>query len=88
MIWYPVMAKLDLTTLLQQLEDHAIPGILQTEFCLYPDDNPSGLNGSGLLFINPPWQLDTQLAGLLPWLWHALTSDGGGRYKVEWLTAG
>ena len=53
------MPKIDLTPLLQQLENHAIRKILQTELCLYPDDNPAGLNGCGLLIINPPWQCDS-----------------------------
>jgi hypothetical protein len=36
-------------------------------------DNPLGMNGSGLLIINPPWQLDEIIQGLLPWLWQALS---------------
>ena len=28
-----------------------------------------GLNGSGMLVVNPPYQLDEQLRASLPWRW-------------------
>jgi 23S rRNA (adenine2030-N6)-methyltransferase len=84
-IWYPIMPKVAVAPLRRQLQNHAISKILQTELCLYPDDNPTGLNGSGLLIINPPWQCDEQLTKLLPWLWRTLSDGRQGRYKVEWL---
>jgi 23S rRNA A2030 N6-methylase RlmJ len=41
-----------------------------------------------MLFVNPPWQLDEQLAAALPWLHaHLAGSAGGnrpGRWSVEW----
>lgn len=84
-IWYPIMPKISLAALLHQLEQQAIRNILQTELCIYPDDNPAGLNGGGLLIVNPPWQCDARLGELLPWLWRTLSAEGLGRYKVEWL---
>lgn len=44
-----------------------------------------GMNGSGMLMINPPWQLDRQLAELLPWLTQQLGGDGQARYALAWL---
>ena len=29
---------------------------LVCEICVWPDDTPVGLNGCGLLVINPPWK--------------------------------
>ena len=30
------------------------------EICVWPDDTPVGLNGCGLLVINPPWQFSNK----------------------------
>lgn len=44
-----------------------------------------GMNGSGMLLINPPWQLDQQLTNLLPWLWRQVDRERRGHYAMEWL---
>lgn len=44
------------------------------------------LTGSGMILINPPWKLDQQLRGLLPWLTSRLAAGGQGRWSVDWLT--
>ena len=40
--------------------------------------------GSGMLVINPPWQLDTVMGSALPWLAKQLAPETGS-YRVEWL---
>ena len=84
-IWYPVIARTSMTSLYEQLEAAKVRKILRAELCLYPDDNPQGLNGSGMLIINPPWRVDSELAEILPWLWQTLASNRQGRYRVDWL---
>ena len=44
---------------------------------LRPADDPFRLNGSGLLVINPPWQLRESLERLLPWLARVIAPDSG-----------
>ena len=44
-----------------------------------------GMRGSGLLIVNPPHGLETQLRSLLPWLWETLAVSGGGGCLAEWL---
>jgi 23S rRNA (adenine2030-N6)-methyltransferase len=57
------------------------------ELCIHPDDSRAGLNGSGLVTINPPWHFEEDLRFLLPAL-HALLAEGGaGRTRVA-LAAG
>ncbi len=50
-----------------------------------PDDSAVGMPGSGLVIVNPPWQLDVRLETLLPELHRLLAPDGGGGTHVEWL---
>jgi len=42
------------------------------------------LNGSGLLILNPPWQLDTELAPALPVL-ARLLGERHPSWRLEWL---
>jgi 23S rRNA (adenine2030-N6)-methyltransferase len=56
-----------------------------SEFNIKPADSPLGLNGSGLLIANPPYQLDERMREVLPTLHKALSTDGAGGVRVEWL---
>ena len=46
------------------------------------------MNGSGLLILNPPWQFDQTLAGVLPLLAKVLGEDAAAGGRVEWLKRG
>jgi len=83
--WYPVMPKVHVDGLRKNLQESGIRRALNTEFCIRPRDNPLGMNGSGLIIINPPWQLDKAVQSLLPWLWQILSPDGQGDFFVRWL---
>ncbi len=83
--WYPVMPKLNADGLRAKLLESGIRRVLNTELCIHPRDNPLGLNGSGLIIVNPPWQLDEAIQGLLPWLWRTLSPAGRGDHFVRWL---
>jgi 23S rRNA (adenine2030-N6)-methyltransferase len=43
------------------------------------------MTGAGLVIVNPPWQLDERLRGLLPVLHRLLSPDGAGSAGAEWL---
>ena len=49
-----------------------------------PDDSPLRLTGSGMLVLNPPWQLDQALTPVLPVLAAAL-GEAGASQRLEWL---
>jgi 23S rRNA (adenine2030-N6)-methyltransferase len=56
---------------------------LVTELCLHPPDNRVGLNGSGMLVLNPPWQTDTQAAQWLPALHRVLDPLRRGSWSLR-----
>ena len=82
-LWYPVIERAATESFMQQLVQTGIPRQLRIEHCVAADGAGRGMTGSGMVFINPPWQLDSQANVLLPWLNHVLTA-GQGRWKVEW----
>ena len=82
-LWYPVIDRTNTERMLQRLAETGIPKQLRIEHCVAEDSSVRGMTGSGMLFINPPWQLEQQAQILLPWLNQHLT-DGKGQWKIEW----
>jgi 23S rRNA (adenine2030-N6)-methyltransferase len=52
-----------------------------------PLRDPTRLNGSGLVLINPPWTLEGELKVLLPALAKLLGREGADRYTLDWLAS-
>ena len=65
--------------------DAGLRRVLAVELCVHPDDSRAGLNGSGVLLVNPPWKADGDLRAAIPALHTMLAPDGGGRWRVDWL---
>lgn len=85
-LWYPIIDRSIVTSLLQSLQATGIPKQLLIEHSVLADGTQRGMTGSGMLFINPPWPLQSQAETLMPWLNQTLTG-GEGVWKVEWLVA-
>jgi 23S rRNA (adenine2030-N6)-methyltransferase len=86
-IWYPIMPKIAVALLRRRITDIGIRKVLCTELCVLPDDNPLGMNGCGMILVNPPFKLDEELRDTVPWLWSSLAETRQGRHGVEWLAA-
>jgi len=84
--WYPIKEGAQATRFLRGLAQSGLKRLLAAELCIHPDDSRAGLNGSGLAFVNPPFQLDQDLHAAFPSLHRALSPAGAGRTRVEWLT--
>jgi 23S rRNA (adenine2030-N6)-methyltransferase len=84
-LWYPLkLGSLELR-MYRAFADSGTKKILKSTLYVRPSDSPLGLNGSGLLIVNPPWQLDEHLRQLLTQLHRVLSPDGLGDSRVEWL---
>jgi 23S rRNA (adenine2030-N6)-methyltransferase len=82
-VWYPIKQGNAPQRMQQTLLAAGVKRLLALELRIKPPDSPLGLNGSGLLLANPPWQLDQQMQRLLTDLHEAL--DGSGGTRVQWL---
>ncbi|MBS0394208.1 MAG: 23S rRNA (adenine(2030)-N(6))-methyltransferase RlmJ [Proteobacteria bacterium] len=83
--WYPIKAGGADGRFLAAMAASGVRRQLVAELTIERDDSPAGLNGAGLLIVNPPWQLDSRLAESLPWLHGCLAPAGRGRTRVSWL---
>ncbi len=84
-IWYPIKALNRVKKFLQSEILHGLSNVLSVEFCIYPEDTPLTLAGSGMLIINAPWQLDAELNAWLPWVWNKLAHTGAKKPALNWL---
>jgi 23S rRNA (adenine2030-N6)-methyltransferase len=85
-LWYPLLNEQSYQqTLLKRLKNSGIKKILLTELTRYPSQTPRAMYGTGMVIINPPYQLEQMLHEVMPWLWQLLTVQGEGDWKVAWL---
>lgn len=85
LLWYPIKGRPDPDALAKRLRRLGIPKILRAELMVSPLSDPTRLNGSGLILVNPPWTLEAELKVLLPALAGVLGRHGKGRFTLDWL---
>ena len=85
--WYPIKHGDAAGRFLARMAATGIKSQLVAEVCIERDDSPGGLNGAGMLLINPPWQLDERLKSSVIWLQDKLADKGKGRSRVSWQVA-
>ncbi|MGC9458572.1 23S rRNA (adenine(2030)-N(6))-methyltransferase RlmJ [Vibrio genomosp. F10] len=83
-IWYPVVNRCDIEDMIEGLEGLGIRNILQIELGVSPDTNERGMTASGMIVINPPWKLESQMKEILPFLKEAI-APATGHVKVDWI---
>ncbi|HZF16950.1 MAG TPA: 23S rRNA (adenine(2030)-N(6))-methyltransferase RlmJ [Steroidobacteraceae bacterium] len=84
-LWYPIKEREALGRLRRAATGPGWPPTLAVEMCVYRDDTRVGLNGAGLLILNPPWQLDVSMREWVGELHGLLAVDRAARWSVEWL---
>lgn len=75
-IWYPVVERPRIERMQKQLVKAGIKDIQVFELGLAPDSPGRGMTASGMLVVNPPWQMMEKMQKLLPRLAKVLDKDG------------
>jgi 23S rRNA (adenine2030-N6)-methyltransferase len=81
-LWYPIKKQHDTDLWLARVIRGITRPTVAIELCLRQPDNTAGLNGSGLMVVNPPWQFATDAAQWQESL-HALLGGAAGSL-VKW----
>jgi len=87
-LWYPIKGRSEPEALGKSLRRLGIGKMLRAELIVAPLSDPTRLNGCGLILVNPPWTLESELSILLPALAGILGRDSKGGFKLDWLTRG
>jgi len=77
LLWYPLLPEARDRLLLRQIERLAAPKTLVSEYSFSP--SRSGLQGSGLVLVNSPWQFKEELATAMQ---HVIDVLGFGTHAV------
>lgn len=84
-LWYPITQRAPVHPFYRALEKSGVRNILRAELRV-AGDTDAGMNGCGLVIVNPPWQFDRELTEWLPELARRLAAAPGvGRWCVDWL---
>lgn len=82
-VWYPIKKQHDSDMMLARVVRGIERPTLAAELCLTTPDHAAGLNGSGMLVVNPPWRFDKDAGAWQAELLALLGGDAGS--KVRWL---
>ncbi|HEY0662388.1 MAG TPA: 23S rRNA (adenine(2030)-N(6))-methyltransferase RlmJ [Lysobacter sp.] len=83
-LWYPIKLRRSLQPFFRRAAALPAKSALVAELLVRPDDSPLHMNGSGLLLLNPPFQLDEKLAPALKLLAQVL-GERQPSSRLEWL---
>ena len=84
-VWYPIKDSRDITAWHASLSKGIAGEALISELWLFPCDSRVALNGSGMLIVNPPFQIDERMRVWLPELQASLDSAKSGGCRVRTL---
>ena len=84
-LWYPIKGRTEPDALAKRLRGSGVTKILRAELTVSALSDQGGLNGSGLILVNPPWTLEGELSALLPALAGCLGRGGKGGFTLDWL---
>ena len=82
-IWYPVVDRDRIDLLEKRFIKSGIKNIQRFELGISADTFERGMTASGMIVINPPWQLMSTMQRLLPKLLACLTDNKAAFYKCD-----
>jgi 23S rRNA (adenine2030-N6)-methyltransferase len=85
LMWYPIKDERTLAPWLARAQQAVAAATLSLELWIYPRDSRVGLNGSGLLVVNPPYQFEARAALWQQQLHGLLDKSRHGGSKLQWL---
>ncbi|KKN25899.1 hypothetical protein LCGC14_0880100 [marine sediment metagenome] len=83
MIWYPVVDRSRINRLQKKFKNSGIKHIQTFELGLSADTAERGMTSSGMIVINPPWQLMDTMSSLLPQIVKVLGESKEAFYRAE-----
>jgi 23S rRNA (adenine2030-N6)-methyltransferase len=82
-LWYPVIDRKTIDQLEKRFVKSGIKNIQRYELGLLPDSDEHGMTASGMIVINPPWDLLDKMSQLLPKLARSLGEQDKASYKCD-----
>lgn len=87
-IWYPIKEQKAVDRWKAELAGGLGAETVAVELTVRPPGDARQMNGSGLVLVNPPWQIGETLAPMLDFLKTRLARDSGAGARIETLVGG
>ncbi len=84
-LWYPLKQGAPIAAFHEALTALEIPKMLCAELSVRSERDTTGLSGSGLIIVNPPFTLKSELDTILPFLKDRLKLDRHASSRAFWL---
>jgi 23S rRNA (adenine2030-N6)-methyltransferase len=81
-VWYPLTERARADGFLESVRGLGAPSLAAE---LLPDPDGSGLRGSGVVVLNPPWRFEGEAAAIADYLVAALARGAGALRSVRWI---
>jgi 23S rRNA (adenine2030-N6)-methyltransferase len=85
-LWYPIKDRKAISQFHKNLRSLGIPKILATELMIRSASPTPSLYGTGMIIVNPPYTLHSELKLIMPVLTEMLRVDSGASWWANWLT--
>jgi 23S rRNA (adenine2030-N6)-methyltransferase len=82
-VWYPLTARAGAGEFFRKLGDQALPPTITAELSINP--GAVGIEGCGLMVLNPPWRFELEAAPMLSELAEILALAPGAQSRLMWL---
>lgn len=84
-VWYPIKLRSQVQPFLRGLQHGDARRVLRAELLVHPDDSPLRLNGSGMVILNAPWNIDQVLREPLQAMARLLSQERPAEWRLDWL---
>jgi len=83
--WYPIKDLREVERFARQLRETEIPKIMRIELSIRAPSLEPRLDGTGMIVVNPPYTLESEMQILLPCLTKLLSEEKGGNFSMQWI---
>lgn len=80
-VWFPILSRLSAQRFIERLAATGIRRQLLVEYLPFGEDAAAGLKGSGMVIVNPPFQLEEDLQALC----QLFETSPGARSRLRWM---
>ncbi|MDX8540825.1 23S rRNA (adenine(2030)-N(6))-methyltransferase RlmJ [Mesorhizobium abyssinicae] len=84
-LWYPIKDRKAVAAFRAALKNAGIPKLLDIGFEIRPASAEPSLDGTGMVVVNPPFTLESELRLMLPALHKAMAVAQPSRWTIDWL---
>jgi 23S rRNA (adenine2030-N6)-methyltransferase len=84
-VWYPLTERARTEAFLAKLEGSNLPPTFAAELAVAGEEASIKMRGSGLIVVNPPWQIDRTFVPVLEQLSPLLAQAPGNFGQLRWL---